>query len=420
MSAQRRWPTPWIFSLLILPLGMAFGFISTPLPFLLAQAGVPADRIATAVAIGISPGAVGLVIAPLVDVKLRRRTWLAIGIFGTAVGACIYFPLIGAAHLVLLTALVFAAGMVSFFVMAGCGGLMVKILSPADQSKAAGWTQAGLLGGGVLSGGVVLWIVARLPLWVAGVCFAALIAPLGILPFAIPEPAPPPSAWFRGRFSAIGKEIWGLLRSPERRWGMLLLISPCATGAAQNLLPAIASHYGVGETGVMWINGIGGGAALALGAFCSTLIPTDWDRRLTYAAAGVTNALAAILLLFASRPTVYWVGTALYLATTGLCAARSVALMVEIVGPEARDASTLYSLLNAAVSGAVVYVTWLDGVGFRHFGTHGLLLTDGLLNLLMFGIVATIFITRGMGLRSVSNGTALESDSTCVRKIPPH
>jgi hypothetical protein len=94
--------------------------------------------------------------------------------------------------------------------------------------------------------------------------------------------------------------------------------------------------------------------------------------------------------------------------------------MVEIVGPEARDASTLYSLLNAAVSGAVVYVTWLDGVGFRHFGTHGLLLTDGLLNLLMFGIVATIFITRGMGLRSVSNGTALESDSTCVRKVPPH
>ena len=101
----------------------------------------------------------------------------------------------------------------------------------------------------------------------------------------------------------------------------------------------------------------------------------------------------------ANQPSVYLAGTFLYLATQGLCWARSVALIVEIVGPETRDASTLYSLLNAAVSIPVLYVVWLDGVGFRHFGTHGLLWTDALLNLLMFGIVAAVFVTRGMGLR---------------------
>ena len=104
-------------------------------------------------------------------------------------------------------------------------------------------------------------------------------------------------------------------------------------------------------------------------------------------------------------------GTAFYLATEGLCAARSVALIVEIVGPEARDASTLYSGLNAAVGLPIAYVTWLDGVGFRHFGTHGLLWTDALLNLLVFGIVAAVFITRGMGLRSVPKGLTQASDS---------
>lgn len=162
----------------------------------------------------------------------------------------------------------------------------------------------------------------------------------------------------------------------------------------------------------MWINGVGGGIALALGALCSTLVPGDWDRRLTYAASGVTNALAAVLLLAASRPLLYLAGTVLYLVTAGVCAARSVALIMEIVGPEAQDPSTLYSLLNAANSIAIVYVVWFDGVGFRHFGTHGLLVTDASLNLLVFAIVVMVFITSGMSLRSTPAPTILPSEIT--------
>jgi PAT family beta-lactamase induction signal transducer AmpG len=412
MPIQRRWPAPWVFSLLILPLGMAVGFNSTALPFMLAKAGVPVDRIASVSAIASLPGVLGLFIAPIVDIKLRRRTWLAIGMFGTAIAACIYFPLIGASHVVLLTALIFSGGMVTFLVMAACGGLMISMLTSTDQSKAAAWIQVGVLGGGALSGAMVLWLVGRMPLVATGFCFAVLTAALGYIPFTIPERVPKPSPWFRGRLVALGKEVLGLARSRERFWGSLLLLSPCATGAAQSLLPAIASHYGVGGHGVLWINGIAGGVALALGALCSTLVPGNWDRRLTYAAAGVTNALAAVLLLAANRPSVYLAGTALYLATEGLCAARSVALIVEIVGPEARDASTLYSLLNAAVSLPIVYVTWLDGVGFRYFGMRGLLLTDAGLNFLVFGIVAVIFRSCSLGLRSGSQTSALESDLT--------
>jgi len=414
MSAPRRWPLPWAFSLLILPLGMILGVNYTALPFLLAKAGLSVDRIATISSIINLPGVLGLIVSPIVDIKLRRRTWLAIGTFGTAIAACLYFPLIGASHALLMSVLIFAGGMVTFLVVAACGGLMVRIPSLTDQPKAAAWTQVGVLGGGALSGAMVLWLVARMSLVAAGFCFGILVALLGPLALTIDEPAPLPSPWFHGRFGTIGKEIWGLARSRPRRWGTLLLLSPCATGAAQSLLPAVASHYGVGGSGVMWINGLGGGGALALGALASTLVPGTWDRRLTYAGAGVTNALAAFLLLVANRPSVYLAGTFLYLATQGLCWARSVALIVEIVGPETRDASTLYSLLNAAVSIPVLYVVWLDGVGFRYFGTHGLLLTDALLNLVMFGVVVTIFVTRGMSLTSVRDTPTLESESSPV------
>jgi len=416
MSTQRRWPVPWVFSLLILPLGMIVGLNYTALPFLLAKAGLPVDRVATISSIINLPGVLGLIVSPIVDVKLRRRTWLAIGTFGTAITACIYFPLIGSSQAVLMTVLIFAGGMVTFLVVAACGGLMVRVLSLTDQPKAAAWTQVGVLGGGALSGAMVLWLAARMSLFAAGICFGILVAVLGPLAFTIHETAPLPSPWFHGRFATIGKEIWGLVRSRPRRWGTLLLLSPCATGAAQSLLPAIASHYGVGGSGVMWINGLGGGGALALGALASTLVPGTWDRRLTYAAAGVTNALAALFLLMANRPSVYLAGTFFYLATQGLCWARSVALIVEIVGPETRDASTLYSLLNAAVSIPVLYVVWLDGVGFRYFGTHGLLLTDALFNFFVFGIVAVVFMSCGLGLRTGPPTSTLESDLTSPEK----
>jgi len=223
---------------------------------------------------------------------------------------------------------------------------------------------------------------------------------IGIAPFTIAEPAPEPTPWFHGRLTILGKDMWSLFRSREHRWSTLPLLSRCSTGAAQSLLPAIASHYGVGASSVMWINCTGGSGALALGAWCGTLIPGTWDRRLTYAAAGVMNAVAAVILLYAHQPSGYFVGTALYLATLGLCWARSVALIVDIIGPEVRDPRTLYSIPNAAVTIPVLYVIWLESVGFRRFGTHGLLATDAAFNLVVFEIVALIFIAHSMRLRS--------------------
>ncbi len=413
MRHLRKPPAPWLFSLLILPLGIVVvGFNFTAFPLLLAQAGVPVDRIASISSIINLPGVIGFLIAPVVDIKFRRRTWLAIASFGTALSACLYFPLIGASHLMLMTALILGGGLIAFLVAAACGGLIVKTLSESAQSKASAWIMAGQLGGGALGAAVILWLAARIPVATVGLCVAFLVALPGLLAFTIPEPSPQPSAWFQGRLPQIGKELWAVVRSPVRRWGTLLLLAPGGTGAAQSLLPAIASHYGVGTSGVIWMNGVGGGVMLALGSLSGALIPGDWDRRLTYAAAGLTNAIAAIVLLAANRPPVYLAGTALYLLTQGLCWARSMALMVEIVGVETCDASTLYGVLNAIVTIPVLYMIKLDGVGFSRFGTHGLLWTDAGANLLVFGVVAVIFMAYGLKLRRVADSHAMPRAST--------
>jgi MFS transporter, PAT family, beta-lactamase induction signal transducer AmpG len=399
MNDRRPWLAPWVFSLLILPLGIVVGVKFTPLPYLLARDGVPVDRIASISSIVNLPGVFIFLWAPLVDVKLRRRTWLGIAILATALSVCVYFPLIGAKHLNLMTAFILAGGVADSLVAAACGGLLVKMLSEPAQAKASAWLMAGQLGGGALGGAIVLWLAARLPLVFVGFITAVLISLPAFVAFAVPEPSPLPSSWFQGRLSQIGAEIWSVVRSPDRMWSTLLLLAPGGTGAAQSLLPAVAAHYGVGATGVMWTNSLAGGAALAVGASSGALIPGDWDRRMTYAGAGLTNALAVFVLLVANRPSVYQVGTLLYLFTEGLCWARSVALIVEIVGTGTRDASTLYSILSAAATIPLLYMIQLDGVGFSKFGTHGLLWTDAAANLAVFAVVVAVFAARGLPLR---------------------
>lgn len=72
-------PVPWLFSLLILPLGIVVvGINFTAFPMLLAQAGVPVDRIASSSSIINLPGVIGFLFAPVVDIKFRRRTWLVL------------------------------------------------------------------------------------------------------------------------------------------------------------------------------------------------------------------------------------------------------------------------------------------------------------------------------------------------------
>jgi hypothetical protein len=278
-------------------------------------------------------------------------------------------------------------------------------------TRAAAWDQAGTCGGGALGGALVVSLAERFSLPLVGLA-TAVLAVLPALPaFTIAEPPPIASHWFRGRFGEIRKEGLAVLRSPIRRWSVLLLIAPGSTCAAQFLLPALASHYGVGGKGVMWTNGIAGGGVLSFGSLCGVLIPGDWDRRLTYAGAGLTTALGAIVHLIANRPSVYFAGTLLYLLAAGLCNTRYVALVLDVVGSAHHDTNTWFMALMAVGALPIAGMTWLEGQSFHKFGKQGLLWTDAAANLLVFTIVALVFAaTYGLGLRGTSSSQPLKPD----------
>jgi hypothetical protein len=297
-------------------------------------------------------------------------------------------PLVGPQRLALITGLLFAGMAVNVLVSAAQGGLMVGMLSRAGQATASAWTQAGNLGGGALGAGITMWLLARLPLPSAVAATAAMVAVPSLAALTLPEAPPAKSSNWVEHVGKIGKELLTVFHSRRTVWGLLLLASPVSSGAALNLLPAVASHYGVGAQGVMWVNGMAGGLLLALGSLLATLVPGDWDRRLTYAAAGLLNGITSLTLLAGNHPMVYFIGTLLYLITTGFGYARFTALVLDILGPGAHGTSTRYSLFLAAGNLPITYMLWLDGQGFRYFGTHGLFGVDAAGNFLVFLVVA--------------------------------
>src|SRR5580704_13398175 len=231
-----HWPTPWVFGVLVLPLGVYVGYFSTALPFLLSRSGVPVDEIARIGSLLYVPPILMFLWTPIVDVKLLRRTWLILGASVTAICLLAASQLLGPSHLRLLMLILFFGGCVVALVAASCGGLMATMLSASAQSKAAGWNQAGNFGGGVLGAALVLWLVEHVSLSAVGVAAAALVLLPALVAFTVPEAPPSPSPWFRGRFTEIRREALAVLRSPKAAMGSPS--SNCPWKYMRSVLPA--------------------------------------------------------------------------------------------------------------------------------------------------------------------------------------
>jgi hypothetical protein len=399
-SAPTRWPAPWIFSVLILPQGVYLGFVTTPLPFLLAKASVPVDTVARITSLLSLPWIFYFLWAPLVDWKLRRGSWLIVGASLSAACVSSGLWLAKGANISLVEIFGLGGAVSASLVLAACGGIMLKTLSAPSQAKASAWYEAGKLAASALGGALMLWLAEHWSPLSASLITFILIASPAFAVLTIVDPRPLLATRFSGHISEVVREVRTLLGSRAKRWSILLLASPLGTGAGIALLPAIASKYGVDSNGVVWINGVAGGIVLALGSLCGVLLPGEWDRRVTYAAGGFASALAAVSLLASKQAPVYLIGTIFYLCATGFCWARYAALVAEVVGPAGQALSARYSVVGAVGNIPLACMIFADGVGYKHFGTRGLLLTDAAGNLLVVAVVAWVVFHAGKSLRS--------------------
>jgi MFS transporter, PAT family, beta-lactamase induction signal transducer AmpG len=381
---RRDWPPPWIFLLMPLPFGIFSGYVQTALPWLLRRMGYSVNSIGAVVALILSPMAFAFLWGPLADFGFRRRTWMLLmsALSGVLLGAAI---LLLGANALLATWLLFAGYAVSLFTTACGGGLLAATQAEGVKSRAAAWMQGGMLTSSALGGALLLYCSKQLTLSALAVGAALLVTAPAFVALTIPEPAPLSDLKnFWKTCTTMGGEIRATLFSMRSLPGILLLFAPVGTGAAQSLFAAMAKDYHVGMQGVLLLNGLLGGSLNMIGAYVAVIVPSHWDRRIAYAAAGLACAGVGAYLTFAPlNPITYLTGVALYMLTTGACYGFFLGVVMVTMGDAGLSASGRYAILVSLGDLPIVYMTVVEGWSFKLFGVRGVPASDCLGNLLV-------------------------------------
>src|SRR5207237_5843717 len=122
---------------------------------------------------------------------------------------------------------------------------------------------------------------------------------------------------------------------------------------------------------VIWVTGAGCAIASGLGAIASGFLADRMDRGYLYVLVGIVGAGCALGMAFSPHTTgPFATGVLAYNWIAGMAYAACMALSLQLVGPSNPAASTVLGLLYASMNAAIVYMTWADGVGYRHFGAR--------------------------------------------------
>jgi PAT family beta-lactamase induction signal transducer AmpG len=387
---------PWLFSFLIAPDAViSLGLVSGALTFLLRNEGVAPGRAASIAALIALPHAIYFFWGPVTDFWMRRRTWLMLASVAAAVAllAAFHQPTLATRWAV---GLLFLGACLGVIVPAACGGMMGTLSSETNKRLASSFYQAGSLTIGAVAVFLLLSFAGRFSLGALGWMVAAMIVLPALFAFAAP-----PQAMVRehgARETAV--RIWREFESTFLRWEAipyaLVVSSPCASGAMIGLLPELARDYGVSGAQVAWINGVGGALLTTAGALSASLIPIRVRAPIAFLLAGLANtATLALLSLGPQRPVIYIASTVLYLFTIGAGYALFTAVVLEFLGGSGKSGSSRYAIINSLGNIPVVYMTWLDGRGYAHWGPRGMPGIDALVSAVVISILLGHFVFSG-------------------------
>lgn len=364
--------------LALFPFGLVVGFTITALPFLLTRQGIPLDRVASTSAVVMSPTFWGWLVCPVLDTGLTRRAycWLT-----ACIGAgCIALALgvLSAGRLEVAAALLLLAELAMVMFGNAVNGWMAEFVPDKMRGSVAGWTNVANLGGGAAGSLAVMSLVSHMKMGWIGVGLAVCIV-LGVLP-TMAYPASRKSAFkFKQVFTDTLKTTWVACRRRECLVGFALFLAPVGAAAAINLFSGLGQDFGVSEHIVVLVTGAGCAIATSIGALAGGYAADHVPRGYLYLGAAAAIAVVSLTLALTGHTIAAFIaGALIYNALTGVVYASFNALGLQLVGNKSAVASTQLALFTAAINAAVVYMTWADGQGYKHFAVRGLFLVDGL------------------------------------------
>ena len=377
--AVRQSTHPFAFFFLVLPYGISSGFVSITLPYFLTRAGFSVAAAGAMVAVGVSANLWLFLWGPLADLTLTPKRWYLIGLT-TGAGAIFVLSLIPfqQSATALLTAVVFLSQIATTLVILPLGGLMAHTVPDEKKGRAAGWYQAGNLGGNGVGGGAGVWLGAHMSKELAGsvLAVAMLLAALALY-FASDVRIVSPGESFRSRMRLLGHDLLAMLRLAIPLLTIVLVASPIGAGAMNNLWSAVADDWHASADVVALVTGVLNGIVSAVGCVLGGWVCDRFGRWWAYFGFGLALAFVAIILAALARsPLVYEIGVLVYAFFVGAGYAAFSAMVVHAIGRGV--ASTKYAFCQSLGNLPVVYMTALNGYVHDKYGTNWMLMGEAL------------------------------------------
>jgi MFS family permease len=363
--------------------------VAVALPYLLRSHGITVEHIASIGALVQAPSIWYLLWAPVVDVRFRRRTWVMALAVASAVCAALAIGR-NTAAIGSLTAFLVASSVFNQPISSALGGLVASVVPDDQRGRTGGWSQAGIVGGGVIAGGLAVWLADNASPAITALVVGVLIAAPAFAVLAIDEPSSPRTE-LRSHLASMRRSITTMLKQREVWLGLVFFLSPIGAGALMNLFSAVAIDFHASSNMVVLVVALAG-IVMPLGALVGGSICDRFDRWRVYPVAGILAALSACAMLFAPpSPLTYVAGAAGYAFTIGICYAAFMSLAFQLVGSASAASGTRFTLFMAAVNVPVVYMLRLDGIGHQRWGVRGMLAVDAMSNGL-FGILFLVIV----------------------------
>ena len=379
--AKRETTKPFTLFFLLLPYGISTGFASITLPFFLTRAGFSVASAAAIVALGVSANVWLFCWGPIVDLTLTPRRWYLLAVL---VAAATLF-LLGIIPfqqnaIAFLSAMVLISQIAVAFVVLPMGALMAYTVADDAKGRAAGWYQAGNLGGNGIGGGLGVWLGVHFSKEIAGATLAlAMIAAAAAIYFAA-DFRITAGFGFRERIRLTGRDVLAMVRSAIPLLTLVLITSPIGAGAMNNLWSAVAIDWHAGANMVALVTGVLNGIVCALGCLLGGWVADRFGRWWSYFVFGCALAATAIIMSFVPwTPNSFALGVLVYAFFVGTGYAAYSALVVHAIGRGV--ASTKYALCQSLGNIPVAYMTAFNGWVHDRFGGVWMLNGEALLAL---------------------------------------
>ncbi len=390
---DERSSNPVTYFFLLLPYGISNGFVSITLPFALVRAGFSVAAAASVVALGLSANLWRFAGAPVVDLTLSLRRWYWLGM-----GACVatllglgLMPLRPEAA-ILLTVVAFVSQIGANLVVIPVGGFIAHTVREDEKGRAAGWYQAGNLGGTGIGGGAGVWMASHFSFLAAGGTLAGAMLIAGLALRFVPDVRPVRGESIGRRMRLMGRDLFVLLRTPIGLLTIALVTSPIGSGAMNNLWSAVALDWHTGANTVALVTGVLNGIIAAVGCVVGGWLADRVGRWWAYFGSGIFLAVVAAGMAIAARTSAaFATGVLFYAFVGGVAYAAFSALVLFAIGRGA--ASTKYALLSSFGNLPVIYVTALDGWAHDRYGSAGMLLFEALAGIVSV-LLAAIAVWR--------------------------